>query len=257
MENLTGKTALVTGGTKGIGEAITRRLAAAGARVATTARSKPAGGVPAHIDLFVAADLSTSRGAEDVAAAVLESFGGIDIVVHNAGGSDAPMGPAASFGDSVWEQTLALNLMAPVRIDRVLTPALQRSKGAIVHVTSLGARLPSVVTVPYAAAKAALGNYSKALATELGSSGVRVNRIQPGFIETAGTQVFMDDMAASAGTDHQAARQAIMDALGGVPLGRPGRPEEVADLVAFLVSDGARYITGIDVTIDGGSFPSV
>lgn len=257
MGNLAGKTALVTGGTKGIGEAITRRLAAAGVRVATTARSKPAGGVPAHIDRFIAADLSTSQGAEDVATEVLEAFGGIDIVVHNAGGSDAPMGPAASFSDSVWEQTLALNLLAPVRIDRVLTPALQQSKGAIVHVTSLGARLPSVVTVPYAAAKAALGNYSKALATELGSSGVRVNRIQPGFIETAGTQVFMDDIAASAGTDRQGARQTIMDALGGVPLGRPGRPEEVADLVAFLVSDEARYITGIDATIDGGSFPSV
>ncbi|MFS8201665.1 SDR family oxidoreductase [Streptomyces sp. CWNU-52B] len=257
VQNLTGKTALVTGGTKGIGEAIARHLADAGARVATTARSKPAAGVPAHIDQFITADLSTAQGADDVATAVLEAFGGIDIVVHNAGGSDAPMGSAASFSDVVWEQTLALNLLAPVRIDRALIPALRQGGGAIVHVTSLGAVLPSVVTVPYAAAKAALSNYSKALATELGSSGVRVNRVEPGFIETAGTQVFMDDMAASAGTGRQAARQMIMDALGGVPLGRPGRPEEVAELVGFLVSDAARYITGTDVAIDGGAFPAV
>lgn len=255
VESLAGKTALVTGGTKGIGEAIAYGLATAGVRVATTARSKPAEGMPSHIDTFISADLSTSQGCADVATAVLDAFGGIDIVIHNVGGGDAPVGPATDFDDSVWEQTLALNLLSSVRLDRALVPALQQAGGAIVHVTSLGSAMPSLVPMPYAAAKAAMNNYSKALATELGPTGVRVNRVSPGFIETAGTQAYMDEIAASAGTDRQSARQLVMEALGGIPLGRPGRPEEVADLVAFLVSDEARYITGTEVILDGGSHP--
>jgi NAD(P)-dependent dehydrogenase (short-subunit alcohol dehydrogenase family) len=255
---LAGKRALVTGGTKGIGAAIVLRLAEAGARVATTARRKPAAGVPAHTELFVEADLSTEAGAAEVARSVLETFGGIDVVVHNAGGADVTVGPAADFGDAEWQRILAFNLLAPVRIDRALAPGMSRQgAGAIVHVTSIAAALPRSGPMPYAAAKAALSNYSKGLATQLAPTGVRVNRVLPGFVETAGARQLMDDTARATGTDRDAAREMIMRSLGGIPLGRTGRPEDVAELVAFLASDRAAWITGAEYVIDGGTLPTM
>jgi NAD(P)-dependent dehydrogenase (short-subunit alcohol dehydrogenase family) len=257
VRDLMGKKALVTGGTKGIGEAIAERLAAAGARIVTTARSTPSGGIPDHVERFVAADLSTQAGTDSVAEAVLETLGGIDIVVHNAGGTDATAGAAASFNEKDWQQALALNLLAPVRLDRRLVPVMSgQGSGSVIHVTSIARALPRSGPMPYAAAKAALSNYSKSLAAETASAGVRVNRVLPGFIETTGAEQLMDDTAAVMGTDRDGARQAIMAALGGIPMGRTGQPAEVAELVAFLVSDRASWITGVEYVIDGGTLPT-
>jgi NAD(P)-dependent dehydrogenase (short-subunit alcohol dehydrogenase family) len=252
-----GKRVLVTGGTQGMGEAIVRRLAAGGARVATTARSPlPDGQMPA---LFVQSDVSTKDGIEKIVCAVLDAFGRVDILVNNVGGSSAPGGGVLKLTDEDWQRTLDTNLFAAVRLDRALLPGmLMRGAGVIVHISSIQRRLPLFdATLAYAAAKAALTTYSKGLSKEVGPQGVRVNTVAPGFIETPAAHRLIVRLAEQAGSDENAARQGLMNALGGIPIGRPGRPEEVAELVAFLVSERAASIHGSEYVIDGGTMPAV
>jgi hypothetical protein len=251
-----GRRALVTGGTKGIGEAVARRLRDAGARVLTAARTRPDGQPD---DLFVAADLSTAEGCQAVAQAVGDRLGGVDIVVHVLGGSSAPAGGFAVLDDDEWRRALDTNLMPAVRLDRALLPGLlAQGAGVIVHVTSIQSRLPLPdATIAYAAAKAALANYSKALSKEVGPKGVRVVRVSPGWVETEAAVGLVTELASKAGVDYAAARQGLMDSLGGIPIGRPAQPEEVAELVAFLASPAAAAITGAEYVIDGGTTPTV
>src|SRR5262245_47536680 len=179
-----GKRVLVTGGTKGVGEAIAVRLAAGGAKVATTARSKrPESQAP---DLFVQADLGIADGVKSVVRAVLEGFGGVDILVNNVGGSSAPSGGFAALTDEDWKQALDTNLLPAVRLDRaLLPPMLKQGAGVIVHISSIQRRLPLFeATLAYAAAKAALTTYSKGLSKEVGPQGVRVNTVALGYTET-------------------------------------------------------------------------
>jgi NAD(P)-dependent dehydrogenase (short-subunit alcohol dehydrogenase family) len=254
---LAGKRVLVTGGTGGgIGEAIVRRLADAGARVATTARRKPE--EPGAAEMFIPADISTQDGTTRLVNGVFEHFGGIDILVNNVGGSSAPTGGVLAQSDGDWQLTFETNLFAAVRLDRGLLPAmLQQGSGAIVHITSIQRRLPGENTMAYSAAKAALANYSKGLATELAPKGIRVNTVAPGFTETKAAERLIHRMAERLATDYDGARQNLMDSLGGIPIGRTARPEEIAELVAFLVSDRASYIIGAEHIIDGGIIRSV
>jgi NAD(P)-dependent dehydrogenase (short-subunit alcohol dehydrogenase family) len=247
---------LVTGGTQGAGAAIVRRFAAAGARTISAARKPPPPGTPGH---FVAADLRTAAGVATLARSVLETHGGVDILIHNLGGSSAPGGGYRALDDEMWLDALSLNLLAAVRLDRALLPAMtERGSGAVIHISSIQRRLPlHESTIAYAAAKAALSNYSKALSKELGPSGVRVNSIAPGWIRTSAADAMVERLAQHAGTDPDAARQGLMASLGGIPIGRPAWPEEVAELVAFLASDRAASIHGAELTIDGGTVPSV
>jgi NAD(P)-dependent dehydrogenase (short-subunit alcohol dehydrogenase family) len=252
-----GKRALVTGGTKGMGEAIVRRLKESGASVVTTARSIPRDITEA--ELFVTADLSTAEGAAKVVGFVLERLGGVDILINNVGGSSAPGGGFAALTDDDWQAALNQNLLAAVRLDRGLLPwMLKQRSGVIVHISSIQRRLPLFeATLAYAAAKAALSNYSKGLSNEVGPKGIRVVSVAPGFIETTAATALIDRLAASAGTDAKAAREQLMASLGGIPLGRPGWPTEVAELVAFLASDRAASITGSEYVIDGGTVPTI
>ena len=189
---------------------------------------------------------------------IFQQWGGLDILVNNVGGSDAPNGGFVVLTDDDWQKALNVNLMASVRFDRLFLPGmLERRSGVILHIASIQHRLPLYdSTLAYAAAKGALSTYSKGLANEVGLKGVRVNLISPGFIETSGAHGMIVQLAKSSGIDENAARQKIMDLLGGIPLGRPGTPEEVAELVAFLASERAASIHGSDYVIDGGTIPT-
>ena len=253
---LGGLRALVSGGTKGVGEAVVTRLRNAGVKVLTTARSRVA---HSGDEMFVAADVTSAEGCADIADAVRKRLGGVDIVVHVVGGSSAPAGGFAVLNDEVWQTELNLNLLAAVRLDRALLPAMiEQGSGVVVHVTSIQSQLPlPQSTIAYAAAKAALSNYSKGLSKEVSSKGVRVMRVSPGWVETTAATALIGRLAAEAGSDEKTARERLMDSLGGIPIGRPAKPNEVADLIAFLVSPRAASITGSEYVIDGGTIPTV
>jgi NAD(P)-dependent dehydrogenase (short-subunit alcohol dehydrogenase family) len=248
-----GKRILVTGGTSGIGEAIVSRLVAGGASVATAARSPLPHGQ--HPTLFMQEDIGNKSGIQAVVERLRSEWGGIDILVNCVGGSHAPSGGFQALNDDDWQQALNLNLLAAVRFDRAFVPGMiERGSGIVIHIVSIQHKAPLYdATLAYAAAKSALSTYSKGLADEVGPRGVRVNRISPGFIETSGAHGMIEQLSKSAGIDEHAARQKIMDSIGGIPIGRPGKPEEVAELVAFLASDRAASIHGADFVIDGGS----
>ncbi|MEW4531461.1 SDR family oxidoreductase [Maioricimonas sp. JC845] len=253
---LQSKRILVTGGTQGIGEAIVERFAAGGARVIATARSRPERGAALH---YLQADLSTRDGAAQVVRQTLDLVGGLDVLVNAVGGSSAPGGGALALNDEEWQKALELNLLSAVRLDRGFLPAmLEQASGVIVHISSIQRSLPlHESTLAYAAAKAALTNYSKGLSKEVAGRGVRVVSVAPGYTGTKAAEALVDRLAGQAGTDAATARQSLMDSLGGIPLGRPNRPEEVAELVAFVASDRAAAITGSEFVIDGGTIPTV
>lgn len=252
---LAGKRALVTSGSRGIGAAVAARLRRAGASVLAVARSRPAD--LGESEPFVTADLTEAEGCNAVADAVRDRLGGVDILVHVLGGSKAPAGGFAVLDDGAWQRALDLNLLPAVRLDRALLPGmLDRGAGVIIHLGSIQSRLPlPEATIAYAAAKAALSTYSKALSKEVGPKGVRVVRVAPGWVQTDGATGLIEELAARNGIDVDAARKLLMASLGGIPIGRPAWPEEVAELVAFLASDRAAAIHGSEHVIDGGTIP--
>jgi len=254
---LTGRRALVTGGTKGIGAAVVDVLRSAGAKVVTTARSVPAETIDGV--RYVAADLLTPQGCATVVEVVLGEIGGIDILVDVLGGSSAPGGGFAALDDAQWQKEINQNLMPAVRLDRALLPSMiEQGSGVIIHVTSIQHELPlPESTIAYAAAKAALATYSKALSKEVTPKGIRVVRVSPGWVETEAAVALAERLAQQAGTDYEGGKKIIMNGLGGIPLGRPAKPQEVADLIAFLVSPRAASITGTEYVIDGGTVPTV
>ena len=253
---LAGQRVLVTGGTQGIGAAVVVRLRAAGATVLTTARKQPD---ELESDrLFVVADIATPEGCATVASAVIDRLGGIPIIMHVVGGSSAPAGGFAVLDDGEWHRALSQNLLPAVRLDRALLPKMiEQRTGVIVHITSIQRQLPlPESTIAYAAAKAALSNYSKGLSKEVGPRGVRVVRVAPGWVETEAAVRMVDRLAKAEGTDYHTAQEGLMASLGGIPIGRPSKPAEVAELVGFLVSPRAACITGTEFVIDGGTIPT-
>lgn len=255
-DRLDGRRALVTGGSKGSGKAVVKRLRELGADVYVVARTMPDG--YERPDRFIAADTSTTEGVDTVVARIAEA-GALDILVHVVGGASTPAGGFAVITDDQWMTELNPNFLGAVRLDRALVPAmLESGSGVVLHFTSIQRELPlHDATLAYASAKAALRTYSKGLANEVAARGVRVNAINPGGIETEAHERFVDRLAEGNGITRDQAKQTIFDSLGGVPLGRFAQPEEIADLVGFLVSDRASAIVGAEYVIDGGTVPTV
>jgi len=256
-QDLTGKRALVTGGTKGIGKAIADRLAQSGARVIVTARNNPADSDNKHH--FIAADLTQPEQVLKLTQEIDEQFGGIDILINNVGGLTTPGGGFSTLSDQDWENELQLNLIAGIRLDRLLLPTmLEQKNGVIIHISSVAGKQPLWnLNMAYAVSKAAVNSYSKALASELASKGVRVLTVSPGATKTPPMEKFVEDFAASAGITVEQAFEQLLYQTGGIPMGRMAEPQEVASLVHFLVSPAAAYLTGTNYAIDGGSLPVV
>ncbi|MET1054254.1 MAG: SDR family oxidoreductase [Pedobacter sp.] len=254
---LSGKIALVTGGTKGAGKAIADRLLQAGAKVIITARNTPEGGNGGM--QFIAADLSKAEDAQKVISEVLSTHGRLDILVNNLGSSTSPAGGFSALNDDDWISTLQANLLAPVRLDRGFLPQMiERKSGVIIHIASIQGILPLYdSTLPYAASKAGLINYSKSLSNEVTPKGVRVLAVSPGWINTKASMAFLGEIARNSNSTVEEAQKSVMDALGGIPYGRPAQPEEIAELVGFLVSPRASYLTGTNYVIDGGTVPTI
>jgi NAD(P)-dependent dehydrogenase (short-subunit alcohol dehydrogenase family) len=254
--HLTGKVAVVTGASRGIGLAVAQALAEEGVRVAAGAReltdelSQLADRFEAQ---FVSVDLSAPDGPARLIDEAVATFGGLDILVNNVGAAHPRLGGFLSVTDEDWTGALNINFLAAVRTTRAALPhLLDRGAGTIVTVCSVNASLPDPLVIDYSAAKAALASFSKALSKEVGPRGIRVNSVSPGPVATAlwlGTDGVAATIAHASGGDPDAVAKQAAD---GMVTGRFTRPQEVADLVLLLASDRAGNVTGADFVIDGG-----
>lgn len=259
--NLTAKTAVVTGASRGIGLATVRTLIDEGVQVVGAARTvtPTLTETGAHA---VPADLSTAEGVSALIDGALAELGGIDLLVNNVGGAGGVDDVTYAFleiDDAQWAGMFDINVLSAVRATREALPSLIERRGAIVNISSTVARIPTSAPAPYSLAKAALTALGKSLAEEFGPQGVRVNTISPGLVRTS---IYEDPdgpaakMAAASGMSIAELVQQFLKAQN-VTTGRMTEPEEVAALIAFLLSDVAGNITGADYVIDGGTVKTV
>jgi len=256
--DLAGRTAVVTGGSKGIGLAVVRQLAASGAHVITGAKS-PSPEIEALAQgnqvTFAEVDLADPGGPAQLVAMAGDR---VDILVNNVGATRARPGGFLSITDDDWAASLTLNLMAAVRATRAALPGmLAAGAGVIVMTCSVNARLPDPAVLDYSAAKAGLAGFAKALSKEVGPHGIRVNTVSPGPVAT---DLWLgDDGVAATVSQATGARPGDVEgqAAAGSVTGRFSQPAEVADLILFLASDRAANITGSDFVIDGGLVPTL
>ncbi len=259
--DLAGRTAVVTGASRGIGLEICRALVREGMSVAAGALDGSAE-LRALADdsdvLIVLDDLTTAAGCQALVDQAVARFGGIDLLVNNVGGVHPRTDGFVGVSDADWQWSFDLNLFSAVRATRSAVPHLvRRAPSAIVTICSVNAALPDPGVIDYSAAKAALRSFSKSLSKELGPSGIRVNTVSPGPVETAlwlGQGGVAETVGRAKGMDPEAVRAA---AVSGTPSGRFTRPAEVAQLVLLLASDTVGNLTGADVLIDGGMVATI
>ena len=256
-QEFAGKRVLVTGGSKGLGAAMVQRFILSGAKVAFTARS-PSSSAPSQA-LFLQADAATAEGVQSVQDRIHSDWGGLDILVDNVGGSDHIPGGFEALSDEYWYNSINQNLMSAIRFDRAFVPGMiERKFGGVIHIGTVWHRMAkSDSFLAYSTVKGALSTYSKGLAKGVAPQGVRVNMVSPGCIETEAASVLINYISESEKIDINAARQRLMEMSGGIPLGRIGKPAEIAELVAFLASERGAFASGVDYFLDGGSFPAV
>ncbi len=254
--SLAGKIALVTGGTKGIGKAIADKLSSAGAKVVITARTAPGDGN--NNQHFIASDISKAGSVASLAAEILKTYGHVDVIVNNAGANTSPGGGYSALTDENWENELQLNLMSAVRINKALVPTMiAHQSGVIIHISTGAAVLPLWdMTMSYSASKAALNAYSKSLSNELASKGIRVLTVSPGMVKTPLMLEFIENIALSNQATVEETTQNLIGQIG-IPMGKMAEPEDIANLVGFLVSSEAQYLTGANYLVDGGLIPVV
>jgi NAD(P)-dependent dehydrogenase (short-subunit alcohol dehydrogenase family) len=255
--SLAGRSAIVTGGSKGIGLAVAREFAASGADVAIVARGREAldaaateirSRAQAHV-IALQADVAQAADVQRVYDQSMAAFGKIDIVVNNAGTSRTSA--FEELTDEIMQLDLDQKLFAALRLTRLVWPQMkERRWGRIINVLNIGAKAPRAKSYPTSISRAAGLAFTKALAGEGAPFNVLVNSLHVGLIESdqhvqraARTKVALDDY--------------LRDGAKGIPLGRFGKPEEFANLACFLASDAASYITGTAINVDGGSSPAV
>jgi NAD(P)-dependent dehydrogenase (short-subunit alcohol dehydrogenase family) len=256
---LSGKVAVVTGASRGIGLAVVRALAAEGAHVVAGARTTgdELAGVRGEGRVVpIAIDLGTPDGPGRLVEEAASSLGGLDILVNSLGWGVVRAGGPLSVSDDEWQRSLEMNLLSTVRACRAAVPLMrERGGGAIVCVSSVSGFVPSPTTPDYAAAKAAVESFAKSLATAHARDGIRVNVVAPGRTATPmwhGENATADQLAAMSGVTRE---QALAGAAAGVPLGRFLEPEEVADIIVLVASGRAAGMLGSRVVVDGGLSP--
>jgi NAD(P)-dependent dehydrogenase (short-subunit alcohol dehydrogenase family) len=257
---LAGRTAIVPGAGRGIGLAITTRLLGAGMRVVGCDLEIGelrglSGGPDGEALRAVRLDLREAGTAQRLVDLAIEAFGGLDVLVNNAAdlGSEQPF---AEIDDATWDDSIAINLMAAVRCSRAALPELRRRAGSsVVMIGSDAGELPEAAHAAYSVTKAALACLSKVLSKAYGADGVRCNVISPGLTRTHATTELIRSLTVEHGSQERGIAQ--FTASIGMALPRIGEASEIAELVAFLVGDAGRQITGAVLRVDGGTVPTV
>ncbi len=249
---LSGRVAAITGGSDGIGKATAARLLAEGARVAICGRNEQrlADAATELGDvLAIRADVSVAADVERFIAAVVEHFGALDILVNNAGVSNAK--PFEQVDDATWTADLDSKLAAAVRTSRAALPSLKASgHGRIINVTAIGGKHPAAGSLPTTVSRAAGIALTKAMSRDLAADGILVNAVCIGLVKSG--------QQARSGERQGMTPDEYFEKLGdGIPLGRMGEADEVANVIAFLASDAASYVTGVAINVDGGLSPVV